>query len=219
VEIATLSRRSPPNAARALGWALLLGLAGWFVATYALRYFTLDPAVLGRYGDRAAWLLLHIGGGMVALLAGPLQFWTELRQRRPHVHRRVGKTYLAAVAVSSVAALALTARTELGWVFAAGLLGLTVAWLSTSGLALVAIRRRRVAQHREWMVRSYVVTFAFVTFRIFNDALSALQVGTPVERAAAASWFCWAVPLLVTELVLQGRKVLGRDGVPAPAPR
>ena len=36
--------------------------------------------------------------------------------------------------------------------------------LAISGMALIAIRRRNFIQHKEWMIRSYVVTFAFVTF-------------------------------------------------------
>jgi hypothetical protein len=32
-------------------------------------------------------------------------------------------------------------------------------------------------------------------------------VGSLQEQLAAASWFCWAGPLLVTEAILQGRKI------------
>jgi len=58
------------------------------------------------------------------------------------------------------------------------------------------------------MIRSYVVTFAFVTFRVVQPALQAAQIGTPLEQLALAAWACWALPLLVTELVLQGRKIV-----------
>ena len=59
------------------------------------------------------------------------------------------------------------------------------------------------------MIRSYVVTFAFVSFRIMFTALQAAQVGQVQEQLGLASWFCWAVPLLITEVILQGRKVFG----------
>jgi hypothetical protein len=72
-------------------------------------------------------------------------------------------------------------------------------------LAFIAIRRRLLEQHKEWMIRSYVVTFAFVFFRIFFRTLGAADIGTSLERAGAASWFCWAVPLLICEAILQGR--------------
>ena len=72
--------------------------------------------------------------------------------------------------------------------------------------------RGLVDQHREWMIRSYVVTFAFVVFRALFLSLQAADVGTLQEQLAACSWFCWAVPLVITEAVLQGRKIFGRRG-------
>jgi len=98
--------------------------------------------------------------------------------------------------------------TPAGQVFGAGLTGLAVAWLVTTGLALAAVRRRQIPQHAEWMVRSYVVTFAFVTFRLAWAALRAAEVGTLPEQLAAASWLCWSAPLLFTEAILQGRKIV-----------
>jgi Predicted membrane protein (DUF2306) len=92
-------------------------------------------------------------------------------------------------------------------VFGAGLTGLGVAWVVTTGLAFLAINRHLYDQHKEWMIRSYVVTFAFVTFRALHASLSAADVGTLHEQLAVASWFCWAVPLLITEVILQGRKI------------
>jgi hypothetical protein len=81
-----------------------------------------------------------------------------------------------------------------------------VAWTITTGMAFLAIKRRAITQHREWMVRSYVVTLAFVFFRMLVVGLDALEVGTTVERVGVAAWFCWAVPLLIAEPVLQWRK-------------
>ena len=107
----------------------------------------------------------------------------------------------------SLAAFSLAARTELGWVTGSGLTGLGIAWLTTTGLAFAAVRRGLLLQHQEWMIRSYVVTFGFVSFRMFAGILQAVGVGTLREQLAAASWFCWAAPLLITEAVLQGKKI------------
>jgi hypothetical protein len=52
-----------------LGSAMAIGIG--FVAIFALPYFTLNPEVFRFYWPRRGWLLLHIGGGMVALLTGP----------------------------------------------------------------------------------------------------------------------------------------------------
>ncbi len=59
---------------------------------------------------------------------------------------------------------------------------LGVVWLLTTGMAYVAIRRGQIAQHQEWMIRSYVTTFAFVLFRVFVGALQAAGVGKLEEQ-------------------------------------
>jgi hypothetical protein len=50
------------------------------------------------------------------------------------------------------------------------------------------------------------VTFAFVIFRFIQPMMQ--NIGTVPEQLAAAGWLCWTIPLLTTELVLQGRKIL-----------
>ena len=56
-----------------------------------------------------------------------------------------------------------------GWAFEVGLMGLATSWLITTTVAYYTIRIGLVALHKEWMIRAYVVTFAFVFFRILSD--------------------------------------------------
>jgi heme/copper-type cytochrome/quinol oxidase subunit 3 len=199
-----------------LGAAAVIALTFWIVA--ALPYFTLDREHFGAHPDvfwpRRYPLLLHIGGGTIALLAGPLQLWLGETRRQVSWHRKLGKLYVSGVTVGALAAyfLALTSTAPFGWVYASGLFGLAVAWTITTGMAYVAIRRRAIEQHREWMIRSYVVTLAFVFFRLLVVILERLDIGEPMERYMAAAWMCWAVPLLITEPWLQLRKPHAAQG-------
>jgi hypothetical protein len=93
------------------------------------------------------------------------------------------------------------------WIFGAGLLGLSLAWTVTTGLAFASIRRSLIEQHKEWMLRSCVVTFAFVTFRIGDVTMQVVGIGEPLQNIAFLSWASWTLPLLVTEAILQGRKI------------
>ncbi len=184
-------------------------LAIVFFVDVALPYLTLNQEAMARYWPKRWWLLAHIGFGAVALLAGPVQLWLGVSRRWVRMHRRLGLAYVTSVGVSSLAAFALAAQTNLGWMFGAGITGLGVAWIVTTTMAIVAIRRGLIEQHQDWMIRSYVVTFAFVTFRVLWSVLQFAGVGTLPEQLGVSSWFCWAVPLLVTEALLQGRKVFG----------
>jgi uncharacterized membrane protein YozB (DUF420 family) len=94
--------------------------------------------------------------------------------------------------------------------YAAGLFALSMAWLLTSSLAFFAIKRRDFVQHKEWMIRSYVVTFSFVTFRLVTDVLAYFGIGEQMVNYTLMAWAAWALPLLMTEAVIQGRKIRAR---------
>ena len=179
-----------------------------FVAGFAAPYFLSSTYGPPEYAPRRGWLLLHIAGGMIALLTGPVQLWLGLSDRGMVWHRRMGIGYITGVTLGSIGGFYMATHTDFGWVFGAGLFGLAVAWVTTTALAFLAIKRSLIDQHKEWMIRSYVVTFAFVTFRAVAGVLQVTHVGTLQEDLAFSAWICWAAPLLVTELIIQGRKVL-----------
>ena len=200
---------------RQISWpgAVTLGLgsvmAVTFIAAFAVPYLMFSNEALARFAGREAWIFAHVFGGTIALLVGPVQIWFGLKRRRLNLHRSLGYVYLATGGLGCLAAFYLASTTEISWVFGMGLGGLALSWVITTGLAFMAIKKRMIAQHQEWMIRSYVTTFGFVTFRLMVGILQATGVGTLVEQLTVASWFCWAVPLLITEAIIQGRKVLG----------
>jgi len=208
VAISTTSaaRRRPKLATLLIGVAVLVVLYLWrFVRPYA----SVDPAYYDYFWPWRNALWAHLAGGLTALLIGPMQLWLGLTRQRLRLHRLLGRIYLAAVVVGLSGASYLIAK-ELpsDWVFAGGLLGLACAWTLTTGLGYVAIRYRRIQQHQEWMIRSYVVASAFVFFRVFVDVLHAFGIHSPkgvqtAEELKLAAWFCWSIPLLVTEVLIQ----------------
>jgi hypothetical protein len=198
-----------------LAWALAVSIGAFFVLTYVPAYFIWSEKSYGPYfWPRAGILLPHILGGLVAIVMGPFQFSPRIRNSYPKVHRVSGRIYLTAVLVGAIAGIALAMTSSLGLAYGIGLFSLTIAWLLTSGMALAAIRRRNFIQHKQWMARSYVLTFAFVIFRLGSDLMSVL--GVPMlDRFTVMAWACWAVPLLITELVIQSKQVFA---VKAPQP-
>ena len=65
------------------------------------------PFVADLFSEKALRTAGHLGAGGIALVTGALQFNTGLRQRRPRVHRTLGRTYIVAVLIGGVAALLL----------------------------------------------------------------------------------------------------------------
>ena len=42
------------------------------------------------------------------------------------------------------------------------------AWIVCTTAAFITARNRQITQHRQWMARSYAVTFTFVSSRVLN---------------------------------------------------
>lgn len=203
-----------PPSSRSSRWpkmfalAVVLFIAVAFVWRYVFHYYLhyrnaefVQSAP--NYWQMRGWLLLHITSGMVAILIGPWQFSRRLRQGYLQLHRLSGRVYLIAVMCGCAAAFRLAIGTTFGKAWSFGLCALALAWLTTSAMAYYAIRKRQISIHREWMVRSYVVTFAFVTFRIFNDFPPMMTWLPDADRSNVVIWACWAIPLLITEVILQ----------------
>ncbi len=196
----------------ALGLGMVAVVAVTFFIMVAAKYFDLTESSYGFFWPRRYGLLLHVTGGTLAILIGPFQFWTGLRRVSLHVHRWVGRTYMSGVAMGIVGGFYLAVTTPVGWQWAVSLLTLDFAWLLTTGMAFLAIRKRRIQPHKEWMIRSYIVTFAFVGFRIIVEWPSFVLLGDFPQRAPTAIWLSFVPALLVAEVLLQWKRVIGRRG-------
>jgi len=186
--------------------AALIAIA--FFAFAALPYLLSSAYNASQYAGRRGWLLVHIVGGTIALFSGPIQLWLGIADRRIDLHRKLGIGYIAGVAIAASGAFWLAVHPSFGWVYGAGLGSMATAQVITTLLAFMAIKRSLIEQHKEWMIRSYVVTFSFVTYRLLGVSLGPLQLGTEAELNIVLAWSSWALPLLLTEAILQGRKVL-----------
>jgi Predicted membrane protein (DUF2306) len=184
-------------------WIILIALALAFIVAYAAHYIVqLNETAFGPYWPRRGALLLHVGAGIIALLTAPFQFWSGYRRMPMGVHRWVGRVFVGSVLVGSVGALHLSVTTTFGWAFGFATMMMNMAWISTTAMAYYAIRRRLIAVHKEWMMRAYAITFAFVIIRLFNDVLPTSQLAGK-ELAITLPWASWALPFLAIELILQ----------------
>ena len=127
-------------------------------------------------------LIPHTLAGTLALLIGPINFSSRIRQRHLQLHRTLGLIYVVSVFVGSYTGIALAAGRP-------GLPGTSMqaaAWMVCTTAAYITARNHQIKQHRQWMARSYAVTFTFVSSRVLNlvpaywshlgDVLSAVGV-------------------------------------------
>lgn len=190
-------------------WIAAIGLSAAFFFRDALPYFTFTEVSYRLFWPNRYWVLMHVAGGTIALFCGLPQFFTALRERHRALHRWTGRGYLAGVVIGVSGAWYMSFHAVLGWTMGVATFFLGVAWVVTTAMALAAILRRQYQAHREWMIRSYVVTFAFVFFRALFESPLFSEAGTRSERVSALLWISFMLPLLVTEVVLQWRRTIG----------
>ena len=188
-------------------WLVVVGLAVRFIISDALTYRELDAETFGRWWPVRFWLLGHVAGGTLALSIGAVQLVPAIRSRYLNVHRWMGRIYLVGILFGSTCCMVLCATTamDVHWTWSIALLSLAVPWLASALMGYRAIRLRRLTQHKEWMIRSYVITFGFVNFRLLNDDFFN-DAGTFIERGPTFAWLAWAIPLFVVEICLQWNK-------------
>jgi uncharacterized membrane protein len=159
---------SPTRSTFKFGLWLVLGLTTLFVFITSEVFLVADYPMYHRYrlqviADRDL-LIPHVLCGTIALLSGPIQFSSRFRLRHLKLHRILGRAYVVSVFVGAFTGIALAVGRP-------GLPGTAMqaaAWLVCTTAAFITARNRQITQHRQWMARSYAVTFTFVSSRVLN---------------------------------------------------
>ena len=146
----------------------LLGLTTLFVFITSEVLLVTDYPMYHAYrlqviADRQ-FLIPHTLAGILALLIGPINFSSRIRERHLKLHRILGRVYVTSVFVGAATGVALAWGRP-------GLPGTSMqaaAWVVCTTSALITARNRQIIQHRQWMARSYAVTFTFVSSRVLN---------------------------------------------------
>jgi uncharacterized membrane protein len=188
---------------RKIGHALVYVLA-ILIALISYRYLFGDsqvPPNIASNRYRTLWLVTHAGFAATALLVGAVQFSNALRERRPSIHRLMGRIYVMCCLVGAAAGFILAIGSSAGPVATAGFGSLAVVWTITNVLGWQRARAGQFAAHRRWMMRSWALTLSAVTLRLYLPIPE--LVGLPeVSAYRAISFLCWVPNLFVAELLL-----------------
>ena len=178
------------------------------VGLYPILYFLVD-ARIGLLSQKSNELLesqiwwaafyAHISFGAITLFTGWSQFSKKIRAKRIRLHRILGKIYLGAVMFGGVAGFYLAIHSEGGIIANFGFGAMALAWLATSTLAYLSIRKREIDEHRAWMMRSYALAFAAVTLRLYLPTFEIFFGMGFDESYTIISWLCWVPNLFVAQ--------------------
>jgi hypothetical protein len=182
---------------------LSLGIAAYGISFLAGAQ---APPVVEDNGMGMRVLMIHAAAAGIALLIGPLQFLEPIRRRARGVHRWIGRVYLAACMVGGIAGGLLASFTAAGPIAASGFLVLALLWLwvNAFGWRAAAIQRDYAA-HKEWMVRSFALTFGAVTLRLYliPSQIAGIDFVTAYQWIA---WLAWVPNIAIAEWWIVSRR-------------
>jgi uncharacterized membrane protein YozB (DUF420 family) len=205
--------RRPTTAQR-----IALGLCGAFILVvlyFAYRRVHIDTHNLtgnprsidpndAAYAAHPVLAYLHIVPGVVYLLGACLQLSRRFRTRHYAVHRWMGRVVAGCGVLSGVFIFAFAVPYAYGGLsesIAAAVFG---AWfLAALLMAIRAIRRRDVVQHRRWMIRAFSVSVGVGIIRAWVGILYGTGLTSLSIAFAIAFWLGLAIGVLAGELWLR----------------
>lgn len=198
--------RPPPLWRTRNGILLAAALLSSAVAWWMIAWPPLTFSNVAEHPEHFALTYVHVIGGSGMLFFGGLNLYLAARKDHYRLHRVVGRTYLAFGVIGSVSAIMVAssmAHKSAGGPILTNatisLLTLAIAWLAFAALGWRAARNRRFPSHGQWMIRSYVLAWAFVFCRIASRLSDVDELG----NGEAFIWLSWVAPLILAELVLQ----------------
>jgi uncharacterized membrane protein len=202
----TRIRNGSPDVVPYIVYVALFGAvaaAGYFILVNAAPFLNYAADSYGPYWAVSAWMLLHVCGGIAAVLVGALQLTLGFLARTSRLHRWCGRIYVAIVLISCSAALVVLAHgSAIGPGFAVLVATLAIYTSAFTCLGVIAILRGERLAHRAWMIRSYMGVMVFGLFRgaLETSLLSELPLA---ERFTALMGLTMSVTLVATEMLIQ----------------
>lgn len=205
----------------------IVALCSLIALVFVAFKFLLTGSTL--YETEIAWprygaLLTHVIAGTLVFMIGAFQLWSGTNQRKMKLHPILGRIYVIGVIIGSIGAVVSVSMQEdpFGdklFTTTAPVIVSSFAWLVTTLMAWYSIYKRDFEQHKEWMIRSYVLTFfafagvrilSLIGFLIFGGFFGA----DPKKMESFANFMLWSFsvffPLFGAEIYIQFKKIANK---------
>lgn len=190
---------------------IALGVA---LALNALMYLNFDPDYkflrLKQDAIATGWYLpfyySHVLVSALILISGFFQV-SDISRRWIKVHRFLGYIYVMGILFfAAPGGFVMSLFIGRGpWVLAS-FITQGILWFVCTAIAFNKIRSRDIDGHKEWMWRSFSITVAAITLRLYILFLSGSADLSQPSGYATLAWLSWVPNLFVAELLIAKTK-------------
>lgn len=195
---------------------IVIAFLAIMLAYNALSYINFDPHYgflrLKQEAIATGWYLpafySHVLLGGLILVVGMFQLLPASRRKLPRLHRYLGYVYVVGILVfAAPGGFLMSLFIDRGPLVLASFVLQAILWFYFTAMAFDRIKKRDVIGHQQWMWRSYALTFAAVTLRVYIYLTSwTFNLAQP-EAYALLAWLSWVPNLVAVEWFLK-RKAL-----------
>jgi hypothetical protein len=193
----------------------------FMMASVVARYASFNPHAEFLQFKQAAlqievWryaFYTHVFSSLLILVAGGLQFSRLLLVRQRRLHRSLGMIYVVGILlINAPAALVLATHASGGLVAQVAFVALAILWFYFTLKAFLSAKKRDIDLHKQFMIRSYALTFSAVTFRLWTAVLSDVVRVDQWSLYQIVAWLGFLPNLVVAEWLVR-KRVLSFGGL------
>lgn len=146
---------------------------------------------------------IHVYSAIFCLIAGFTQFNSFILKNHTRLHRYIGKFYVLIVLILAAPSgfyIGLYANgglySKISFVF------LSLLWFYFTYKGFIEIKSGRVNSHKNFMLRSFALTFSAITLRLWKVILVYLFHPAPMDLYQLIAWLGWIPNLIFVEFYI-----------------
>ena len=146
---------------------------------------------------------VHIVSSWFVMALGIGQFVPQILKKYPSWHKQLGIFYVLLILVfASPSGLGLALFANGGLSAKVGFIMQCAVWWLTTYTAFYEAKQKRWQRHVEWMMRSYAVTLAAMSLRLYSFGMVYLLHTKPIETYLTVVWLSWIGNLVIVEVLI-----------------
>lgn len=148
---------------------ILYALLDNFIIDPGAEEFVSHKTNLKRELNLPVWInvmYVHVVFACVAMAAGLLNFSKQMFEKSRKLHRVTGYVYVVSVLLVVLTSGYMAPYATGGKISSIGFNSLNIIWPFITMMAVLQIKKNRIIQHRNWMIRSYAFCFTNVLIHL-----------------------------------------------------
>jgi hypothetical protein len=203
---------------KVLRWFIVI--AGVALSAHTLSYLNFDPESgflrLKKEAVATGWYMpayyAHIFAGAVVLCAGFLQFSKRIRKAHKTIHRIAGYIYVVGIVLlAAPGGMIMAFFIGRGSMVLFSFLLQCALWFYFTIVAWRKVLQKDIVGHESFMTRSFALTLAAITLRIYIFFTSPFLDMTAPMVYGIFAWLSWLPNLFIAEAVIHGKAASRRE--------